>query len=51
MPQLYPMNWSFLFLMFMSIMMISLSTTYFSYKLNTIYKTKKKIIFQKNWKW
>nr|AIZ58675.1 ATP synthase F0 subunit 8 [Ornithodoros pavimentosus]AIZ58688.1 ATP synthase F0 subunit 8 [Ornithodoros pavimentosus] len=51
MPQLFPMNWNLLCILFTLMMMISMMLTYF----NKIPKTKTyssmKNTFQKNWKW
>nr|AIZ58647.1 ATP synthase F0 subunit 8 [Ornithodoros phacochoerus] len=51
MPQLYPMNWNFLCLLFIMITIFSIVLLYFNKgpKLEATFLSKKS--FQKNWKW
>nr|YP_010550093.1 ATP synthase F0 subunit 8 [Ornithodoros waterbergensis]AMX74158.1 ATP synthase F0 subunit 8 [Ornithodoros waterbergensis]UYL27161.1 ATP synthase F0 subunit 8 [Ornithodoros waterbergensis] len=51
MPQLYPMNWNFLCLLFIMIIIFSIVLVYFnkSSKMKAAFFLKKS--FQKNWKW
>nr|YP_010550080.1 ATP synthase F0 subunit 8 [Ornithodoros phacochoerus]AIZ58634.1 ATP synthase F0 subunit 8 [Ornithodoros phacochoerus]UYL27148.1 ATP synthase F0 subunit 8 [Ornithodoros phacochoerus] len=51
MPQLYPMNWNLLCLLFIMMTILSIMLLYFNKepKLKTTFLFKKS--FQKNWKW
>nr|YP_009995509.1 ATP synthase F0 subunit 8 [Ochthebius viridis]QNP09964.1 ATP synthase F0 subunit 8 [Ochthebius viridis] len=52
MPQMAPMNWLFLFIMFSMIFMLFNSMNYFSFKYDNIMKKNNiKNIKKLNWKW
>nr|AIZ58530.1 ATP synthase F0 subunit 8 [Reticulinasus faini] len=51
MPQLFPMNWNILMIMFITIIIIMTTLIYFNYKPYLSFKKTNKNIFSKNWKW
>nr|QNP09977.1 ATP synthase F0 subunit 8 [Ochthebius yoshitomii] len=52
MPQMAPLNWIFLFIMFTMIFLIFNSMNYFSFKYLTNYnKNFNKVLVKLNWKW
>nr|QTW91640.1 ATP synthase subunit 8 [Carios vespertilionis]UNO54355.1 ATP synthase F0 subunit 8 [Carios vespertilionis]UNO54368.1 ATP synthase F0 subunit 8 [Carios vespertilionis] len=51
MPQLFPMNWNFLFLTIISLLMIMMSLIYFNPFPMNQNMTIKLQMFSKNWKW
>nr|ARH53717.1 ATP synthase F0 subunit 8 [Anthobium melanocephalum] len=51
MPQMAPMNWLTLFIMFTMIFLLFNSLNYFSFKYNTKDNNLNKKTFKLNWKW
>nr|QNP09899.1 ATP synthase F0 subunit 8 [Ochthebius sp. IBE<ESP> RA617] len=53
MPQMAPLNWIFLFMMFTMIFFMFNSMNYFSFKYNNLSSNKlnKNLTFKNNWKW
>nr|YP_010121893.1 ATP synthase F0 subunit 8 [Necrodes littoralis]QRF92669.1 ATP synthase F0 subunit 8 [Necrodes littoralis] len=51
MPQMAPMNWLILFIMFMMIFLMFNSMNYFSFKYPTKKSSSDKNLFKLNWKW
>nr|YP_009185895.1 ATP synthase F0 subunit 8 [Olophrum piceum]ALO70802.1 ATP synthase F0 subunit 8 [Olophrum piceum] len=51
MPQMAPMNWLMLFIMFTMIFLLFNSLNYFSFKYNMNNNIFKKKTYKMNWKW
>nr|YP_010535587.1 ATP synthase F0 subunit 8 [Alectorobius microlophi]UYB78421.1 ATP synthase F0 subunit 8 [Alectorobius microlophi]UYB78434.1 ATP synthase F0 subunit 8 [Alectorobius microlophi] len=51
MPQLFPMNWNLLILMFILILTLSFVLIYFTYQPNLNINFTKMLKLIKNWKW
>nr|AZL35831.1 ATP synthase F0 subunit 8 [Cosmoscarta bispecularis]QHR79671.1 ATP synthase F0 subunit 8 [Cosmoscarta dorsimacula] len=51
MPQMAPMWWTMLFLMFNSMFLLSNMLMYFIFNLNNKMKANKMLMNQMNWKW
>nr|YP_010352920.1 ATP synthase F0 subunit 8 [Chaleponcus netus]UOF70325.1 ATP synthase F0 subunit 8 [Chaleponcus netus] len=51
MPQMFPMNWTFMMLMFSLILILTAILIYFSFSLNPLIQTKTSQKVMNNWLW